>query len=346
MAIEKLKIDAFLPHMGVYPIIDVRSPGEYQQAHIPAAESVPLFTDEERKIVGTIYKQESRQQAIKAGLDFFGPKMRAIVEQCEEIAPDKTIIVHCWRGGMRSAAVAWLLDLYGFKVYTIIGGYKAYRRWAIGVPEQQHNLHLIGGYTGSGKTIVLHELRQKGHYIIDLEGLACHKGSAFGAIGQPLQPRQEMFENLLAYYLYKAPAGMPIWIEDESQRIGGVNIPHALWKNMRSSPLFFIDIPFEERLNYIVQEYGTLPVQELCDAILRIQKRLGGLATKNALQYLQNGDLPECFRILLAYYDKQYQKGLHARDNLHGVLHQLDAEGVNAQTNAEQLLQHITTTHS
>ena len=336
MAIEKIDVARFLELYSTIPVFDVRSPGEYSHAHIPGAYSLPLFSDDERKLVGTAYKQQSREHAIKLGLDFFGSKMRRIIEevgerlqqgdsgtqtdttQLKDAAPfteHKTeVIVHCWRGGMRSAGIAWLLDLYGYKVYTIIGGYKAFRKWCLLSLEQDHPLTVLGGYTGSGKTEILHFLRQKGETIIDLEGLANHKGSAFGALGMPPQPSPEMFENKLAVELYKASlAKSPIWIEDESQRIGLINIPNLFWQNMRIKPLYFVMIPFEQRLEFICKTYGKLQKGELAAAITRIQKRLGPLETKTALGWLVEDNITECFRILLMYYDKLYKKGLGNR---------------------------------
>ncbi len=253
MAIEKIDVSRFLELSARLPVFDVRSPGEFSHAGIPFAYSLPLFTDEERKIVGTAYKQQSREQAIKLGLDFFGTKMRKMIEDVSAAVAGENnnklsslyavsaphskppVIVHCWRGGMRSAGVAWLLDLYGFKVYTLAGGYKAFRKWVLQYLEQDHNLAILGGYTGSGKTEILHHLKEKGEIIVDLEGIANHKGSAFGALGMPAQPSQEMFENRLAVDLYRASAkGKTIWIEDESQRIGHINIPQGFWKTMRS----------------------------------------------------------------------------------------------------------------
>ena len=162
MAIQKITIEQFLELADQYPVLDVRSPGEYLHAHIPGAYSLPLFTDEERKVVGTAYKQQSRETAIKIGLDYFGVKMRKMVEEVEQLLLDlkpkspenneennRTFIVHCWRGGMRSAGVAWLLDLYGFKVYTLVGGYKVYRQWARRQFEKPHSFTILGGYTGS-----------------------------------------------------------------------------------------------------------------------------------------------------------------------------------------------------
>lgn len=309
----------------LFPILDVRSPAEYHHAHIPGALSLPLFSDEERAIVGTAYKQESREQAIKLGLDFFGPKMRPMVEFVEDLMKgkdNKTVVVHCWRGGMRSDAVAWLLTLYGFSVHKLDGGYKAYRRWVLDQFNFPYQFLILGGYTGSGKTKLLYDLEKKGESIIDLEGIAIHKGSAFGHINLPDQPGQEMFENLLANELFKKRERL-IWLEDESQRLGHVNIPEALWTTMRNGKVKFITIPFEVRLKNIVEEYGNLPRQALHDGILRIQKRLGGLDTKNALAFLAQEDIVSCFRILLHYYDKQYDKGLQKRQNWKDLLEEV-----------------------
>jgi tRNA 2-selenouridine synthase len=389
VSIRRLPILEFLSASTNAVLIDVRSPSEFNHAHIPGAVSIPLFTDEERKIVGTAYKQESRETAIKIGLDFFGPKMRRIVEQVEELVKNEkakvnneateqlqtsnlkpqTINLYCWRGGMRSGAIAWLLDLYGFKVSVLAGGYKAYRNWALKTFEAPYNFKILGGFTGSGKTETLNALGKKGERIIDLEGIAKHKGSAFGNINMPEQPTQEMFENLLATELVNGqwsmvnggdpgilkknglPAteefeinipdssftidlpiaiGTPltIWLEDESQRIGKINLPNAFWKTMRESPIYFLDIPFEERLEHIVEEYGSLNKEKLADAIMRISKRLGGVDTKLCLQYLEEGDIKACFSILLKYYDKHYLKALNNRERIQDLLIKIACEKV------------------
>jgi tRNA 2-selenouridine synthase len=335
-------------------LIDVRSPGEYYHAHIPGAVSLPLFTDEERKVVGTTYKQESREKAIKVGLKYFGPKMVKMIEQVEKLMKEKEgshtnagspptspIVVHCWRGGMRSAGIAWLLDLYGFNVFTIKGGYKSFRHFCLHQFELDHPLALVGGYTGSGKTALLQTLHQSGQAVIDLEQLASHKGSAFGNINMPPQPTQEMFENKLAIelYQYSKQAAQPIWLEDESQRIGDVNIPFGFYQKMRQSPLFFLDMPFESRLSYIVQDYGKGDIEKLVNAIIRIQKRLGGLEAKNAIRFLMDGDIKSCFSILLSYYDKWYLKGMEVhRENLRELLHKISMPDTDADRNAKQVL--------
>lgn len=353
MAVTKIHIEDFLQLAKLHPVLDVRSPDEYNHAHIPGAVSFPLFTNEERKIVGTAYKQQSREEAIKIGLDYFGVKMRKMVEEAEEIVsrlpladnrnanngqmPTKTILVHCWRGGMRSAGVAWLLDLYGFKIYTLDGGYKVFRRWVLNQFDQLYTFKVLGGYTGSGKTHVLKTLQKNGQSVVDLEGLANHKGSAFGNIGMPKQPSQEMFENKLALELQTVKDRLPIWVEDESQRIGDINIPIQLWKQWRQQPLFFLEIPFEERLKHIVEEYGTLERERLINAIIRIKKRLGGLETKECLNALVEERTADCFRILLTYYDKWYLKGMNNREGLNTLLNKIPFKTV-SESNYQQLI--------
>lgn len=351
MPIKKLTIPEFLHQSAHHPILDVRSPGEYTQAHIPGAHSLPLFTDEERKTVGIAYKQQSREEAIKFGLDFFAPKMRLMVEEVESIvkrdnrtnhlSTNQPVLVHCWRGGMRSSAVAWLLELYGFDVYLLEGGYKAYRNWVLQQFEKDYDLNIVGGYTGSGKTLVIHQLQKSGERVIDLEGLANHKGSAFGALGQPPQPRQEMFENLLATELYLQSADQeekPLWLEDESQRIGILNIPLEFWKTMRTKPVYFIDIPFEERLEYITKEYGGHEKEKLVNAVIRIQKRLGPVETKTAIGFLLVDNYQGCFKILLSYYDKHYGKALLNRENITLLLNKIGCTSVDTISNTKKML--------
>jgi tRNA 2-selenouridine synthase len=347
LAIQLLTPEEFLSHQSLCPILDVRSPGEYNHAHIPGAYNLPLFNDEERVLVGTAYKQESREPAIKIGLDFFGPKMRSMVEQAEKwtdsgtTPSEKSIRIHCWRGGMRSGAVAWLLDLYGFKVYMLQGGYKAFRNWVLDQFTKTYNLHILGGNTGSGKTYTLYEMQRSGAQMIDLEGLAKHKGSAFGNIGMGEQPSQEMFENLLAATLNEKSANNEaIWLEDESQRIGHVNVPSELWQNMSRSPLYFIDIPFDERLDFLVKEYGSLEKERLVNAVIRIKKRLGGLETKNAVNYLIEDNIKESFSILLKYYDKSYSKSLYKKENITSMLHTIPCQKVAPADNSVSVLSH------
>ena len=326
MAVQKIDIDNFIIETSASIgsslrssiTIDVRSPAEFEHAHIPHALNLPLFDNEQRALIGTTYKKQSREAAIKVGLPLFGTKMLPMIETVEAWIKDRqnendltkpTIYVHCWRGGMRSAAVAWLLDLYGYKVIQLTGGYKAYRNWVLAQFTIPYSLKVLGGYTGSGKTEILHALQEKNYAVIDLEGLAHHKGSAYGAIGQLPQPSQEMFENIVAEKLLEVNKKQKsIWIEDESQRIGTVLIPTPLFHLMRNSTCYFMTIPFEQRLNFIVEGYGSFDQKSLIEATMRIQKRLGGLETKTAVDFITAGALKEAFSILLKYYDKWYEK--------------------------------------
>ena len=345
MAVKRISITEFVSMMEQYPILDVRSPLEYAHAHMKNAYSLPLFSDEERKVVGTAYKQQGKQPAIKLGLNYFGVKMAAMVSEVESLlaaSPDpnnKVVLVHCWRGGMRSAGVAWLLDLYGYTVYTLAGGYKAYRNWVLAQFMLPYQCKVLGGFTGSGKTETLQSLKALGQPIIDLEGLAHHKGSTFGNLGQPAQPSQEQFENLLAQSLFKIHSDHHyVWVEDESRRIGLVNIPTPLFEQMRKSKLYYLDIPFASRLQFIVSGYGKFEKDQLMSAILRIKKRLGGLETKTAINYLIEDDIINSFSVLLVYYDKLYLKGAYNRENAETLIHKIEVATVDPSLNAATLL--------
>jgi tRNA 2-selenouridine synthase len=348
MAVQKTG-EGIFENLSNYLIIDVRSPGEYLHAHMPNAFSLPLFNDEERAAIGTTYKQNSREAAIKLGLPFFGGKMLGMIETVEQWVASfektngnkPTILVHCWRGGMRSAAVAWLLDLYGFKTVQLTGGYKAYRNWVLAQFEKNYSMKVLGGYTGSGKTEILLQLQKSKIPVVDLEGLANHKGSAFGALGQNEQASQEQFENNLAEALYETSTKHPyFWIEDESQRIGTNMLPMQFFINLRNSVCYFIDIPFASRLQFIVQGYGKFAVADLIAATLRIQKRLGGLETKTAVNHFVEHDIESAFDILLKYYDKVYLKNVEKASVPKFKIETIQASEVNPIHNAG-LLMHL-----
>lgn len=342
LSITKIDVVGLLALGKDIPILDVRSPSEYSHAHIPGAVSFPLFTDEERKAIGTAYKQESRRQAIRIGLEPFGKNLVKMIDSAEALIPGREVLVHCWRGGMRSAAVAWLLDLYGYRVYVLAGGYKSYRRWALEQFERPYDFGIVGGYTGSNKTGLLQELHKAGEYVIDLEALAGHKGSAFGNLERLPQPSQEQFENELALALHgfsAHPTGGLIWIEQEDQRIGQINLPGSFFDFFSQQTSYFLEVPFEARLRWIVAGYGKHSRESLINAIVRIKRRLGGLEAKAAVSALLDDDVTTAFRILLQYYDRLYGKHLAKRkDTLRTVI---PCESTDGHVNLKLLYNHV-----
>ncbi|WP_046244882.1 tRNA 2-selenouridine(34) synthase MnmH [Hymenobacter terrenus] len=322
-----------------YPILDVRAPIEFAQGHVPGALNLPLFTDEERARIGTTYKQVSQERAVHLGLEFFGPKMSAMVKQAQKLVPGKEVRLHCWRGGMRSGAVLWLLELAGFKVHLLDHGYKDYRRAVLASFERPRKWRVIGGLTGSGKTDVLHALAATPYFqpVLNLEELAHHKGSAFGAIGQLDQPTQEQFENNLAAVLAALPDDAPIWVEDESRQIGRLTIPSGLFEQIRAAPRWVLEVPRAARVAKLAAEYGAENPVELAAAVERLHKRLGGLATKQALAAIETGDFAQMVELVLDYYDKTYTYGLAQRPGEPGRTF-VPVATSNAARNAEALL--------
>ncbi|WP_416487643.1 tRNA 2-selenouridine(34) synthase MnmH [Brachyspira hyodysenteriae] len=298
------------------PIIDVRSPIEYNHAHIPNAHNVYLFNDEERKDVGTIYKQIGRKEAILKGLEYVSVRMTSILKTIDEIAKKynstNKILMHCFRGGMRSESTAWLCSSYGYEVYVLKGGYKRYRNYVLDSFERDYKIYLLTGRTGSGKTLILNKLKSIGYNVIDLEQIAKHKGSAFGWINEGEQPSQEQFENNLSYELLKYDIDSTLWFEDESLLIGRRAIPKSLFNKMREAKkIIYLDIPKECRAEYIVNTYGKYNINDLKESILKIKKRLGGERLKESLELLDNGKVYECVLNMLYYYDKAYKLSIN-----------------------------------
>ena len=301
----------FLAERSSRVVFDVRSPAEYEQGHIPGALTFPLFTNEERAEVGTMYKQVGKEEAMELGLRFVGPKMEMFVKQAKALAPERRLAVHCWRGGQRSGSMAWLLRQAGFDVVTLEGGYKSYRQFVLnGFEETNLKLVVLGGRTGSGKTKILHALRDLGEQIIDLEGLANHKGSAFGFIGEAPQPTVEQFENDFFEQILTLDPSRHIWVENESRSIGRIFIPEGFWLKMRVAPLMNVEIPDEARIENLLADYVLTDRSELETAFQKIATKLGGQHLKTALEALNQGDYAAAARIALAYYDKTYQYGL------------------------------------
>ena len=329
--IKNTGINNFLQLDGSIPVVDVRTPAEFAQGHICGAHNIPLFSNEERVQVGTTYKQAGREAAILLGFDLTGSKWSGFIKQALELAPHKKIGIHCWRGGMRSGAMAWCLNLYGFEVYLLTGGYKHYRRLVLNTFAEKFNICILGGLTGSGKTRVLQQLKVLGEQVIDLEGLAQHQGSAFGSMNRLEQPTREQFENNLAAELILLDHHRQVWIEDESLTIGRCAIPNALFHQMRHAPITVLKVSTEARVNFLVAEYGLLDKDFLKTCTQKIWKRLGPEQTKNAIAAIEEDRMADFIRIVLVYYDKTYRKGLGERDKAKIV--EIDA-GEDAAANA------------
>lgn len=328
--VHPIGIQEFLQKAKQLPVLDVRAPKEYAAGHIPAAHSFPIFDDEQRAKVGTAYKQQGHDPAVLIGLDLFGPRMSGFVKEAGKLAKNKEVLVHCWRGGMRSGAMAWLLGFSGFEVYLLKGGYKAFRRLVQAEFERPRRLVILSGHTGSGKTDILPYLHRHGQQSIDLEKLASHKGSAFGSIGMPSQPSTEHFENLLGMELLQLDAQQPLWLEDESITIGKVQLPKLLFDQMQAAPTIMLQVPHKLRVQKLAQEYCRTDEAILATAILKIKKRLGGLATKEALAAISDGDMEKMVDIALTYYDKAYTFDLAKKQH---VL-PLELPGIDPEENA------------
>ncbi len=313
--ITEINIQQYLELSARIPLIDVRSPSEFEKGHIPGAFNIPLFSNEERTKVGTVFTQESKEKAITLAYEFVTPKLDSFIQRSGEIAKDKSAVIHCWRGGMRSHAFAEHLESNGFsELFFIAGGYKAFRNYVMNAYNEEVRLNILGGYTGSGKTQILKQLKEDGLQVIDLENIANHKGSVFGGIGNSPQPGVEQFENNLYWQWKEMDLSKPVWLEDESLNIGHVQIPKMLYQKMNEAVVFFLDIPKEERANFLVSDYSVCEKSQLASAIQIIKKRIGDLNTRKSLEWIECGNYYEVAMTVLSYYDKSYLQVLEGRD--------------------------------
>ncbi len=319
-------------------LIDVRSPAEYAHAHIPNALSLPLFNDEERAKVGTLYKQVSAENALIKGLEFVGPKMAGFVKQAIKWSPNRKLLIHCWRGGKRSGSMAWLMQMAGFDVVTLEGGYKNYRNFILQRFENQSlKVILLGGKTGSGKTPILKELEKRGEQIIDLEDLANHKGSAFGWIGEEQQPSVEQFENNLYEIFRQINPEKRVWVENESRNIGSVSMPQGFWNQMKSAPLIHIEIPFFDRVNHLVNVYTQTSKADLILSFEKIASKLGTENLKKTIGWIEKGDFETAAAMALKYYDKSYMHGFD--NNTSPKKHVLEIPQFDCEKSADKLIE-------
>lgn len=306
MKSKSLPIFNFLKQSVGHVIIDVRAPIEFKKGHIANAINVPLFEDIERAEIGTLYKQQGKDIAVTRGLEIVSPKLVPFVNQVKKLSSSKKIFVYCFRGGMRSNSFAWLMNTSGLDATILEGGYKNYRNHVLNYFEREKKIVVLGGMTGSGKTDLLKNIKHDNFQIIDLEALANHKGSAFGSINEEKQNPQQVFENNLFYALNLLDEDKHILVEDESQSIGFNKIPRGFWLQMKKAPIIKLEVPFELRVQKLVQDYTTTNIEALKICIKKIEQNLGTQNANLCLNYLDENNLTEVARLTLKYYDKAY----------------------------------------
>ena len=317
MYFKRKELEKFRSFKG--PLIDVRSPSEYYKGHLPNSINIPLFDNDERSIIGTIYKKEGKKNAVLEGLNLFEKKIEFLLDnlfmniESYKTIPNKNnnesfIRIYCSRGGMRSQSIAWLLEKYKLNPITLKGGYKTYRRWILNCFSKKWNIIVIGGKTGSGKTRLLSLLEKYKYQTIDLEGFACHRGSTFGGLGmKEKQPSNEQFENIIAEKLYSFKTMNHIFVEAESANIGKCKIPYDFFNQMKNSRRIEILRSDSNRLKELIDTYSIFKKEQLQESVLRIKKRLGPQRTKLALESINEEKWDLVCKSVLDYYDKCYE---------------------------------------
>ncbi len=322
------------------PIIDVRSPSEYFQGHWPGAINIPLFSDKEREVIGKSYKKESRLKAIFNGLKVTLPKTtklkEIILHNTRTAKANKSLRIYCWRGGMRSSAFAWLARTIGIKTYLLKGGYKEYRRWVLNQFDNDLPIRLIGGKTGTRKTDLLNQIKNENIFVIDLEGIANHRGSSFGSLGMGEQPSTQQYENIIAESLdaFHKSNAIELWLEAESSNLGKCRIPRSLYEMMKKAPILEIIKTKNERVNNLVKLYSQNSQNELKEAVKRISKRLGPQRTKEALDAIEKKEWSKACKAMLDYYDRCYEYELKKTENINSV----DLSGLNLKISIIKIL--------
>lgn len=308
-----ISIEDFFALRKTLPVVDVRSEGEFQSGHIAGAINIPILNNQERVQVGTDYKQKGQLEAIKTGFRLVGPRLIDIINEAEKVTDAKEMLVHCWRGGMRSHNFCQFVGMAGIKTHALKGGYKTYRQKALESFAKPLKLILLTGCTGSGKSEILRALRANGEQVLDLETLASHKGSVFGGLFMNPQPTTEQFQNNLFEAILQLDPDKPVWVEDESIAIGQIFLPREFWLQMNKSPLVQLQVDKEIRVKRLVEEYGKANRDEFLAIMSRIVKRLGGQHFNTAKQKLLEGDMVAVMHTLLTYYDKAYLQGIEKR---------------------------------
>lgn len=291
-------------------LIDARSEGEFAKGNIPGSINIPLLNNEDRHLIGIEYKTKGQQAAVDMGFERVGPRFSMLIQTAREAHAQfkRPLVVLCWRGGLRSQVLSWLLHTAGLPVSRSAGGYKQLRFLLLQALAQPLAYRVVAGKTGSGKTETLHALQGMGQQVCDLEGLASHRGSAFGAIGLDPQPTQEQFENNLGLMIFGFSAEKAVWLEHESRMIGRICLPLTFYERMQGAPHVALEVPLAERMHRILKDYGNFPTARLEESTRALQRRLGGLAVSESVQALHEGRLEDWLKPLLMYYDKAYHQ--------------------------------------
>jgi len=294
-------------------IIDVRTPLEFAEDHLPGAVNVPILTNVERVEIGTLYKQEGPQKARLRGLELTCGRFASMVHDVIAHAAGRPVLVYCWRGGLRSLSMAILLEMSGYPAVQLRGGYRAFRNLVFASFEAftpPAPLIVVHGMTGTGKTTFINSLNREQWTVIDLEGVACHRGSAFGEVGLVQRISQKRFDTLLWDAFRKAPGDRPIILEGESQRIGKIALPGAVYQTMADSCKVWCHASLDTRVRRLTGEYACMEYREaMAVALERIKKKLGGVRYAEIKTLLDNWDVEGIARGLVEhYYDRHYYK--------------------------------------
>ncbi|MCR3922747.1 MAG: tRNA 2-selenouridine(34) synthase MnmH [Firmicutes bacterium] len=332
-----LSVDQLITNRARYYVVDVRSPSEYAQAHIPGAVNVPLLDNEERVQVGTTYWEEGTDRAKEVGLSLVAPRLPQMIEKILQAAESKEVVIYCWRGGTRSRSVCSVMEALNYPVWQLAGGYKGFRRYIHNYLDEKKldvPIFVLNGLTGVGKTRVIHILQAQGAPALDLEGLANHRGSAFGAVGLGEAHSQKDFEALLALALMQYEHAPYLIVEGEGKRIGPVILPTFLFEAMGNGPHILLEATLALRGQRIVEEYQGREdnIEELVAALQSLRKRLGKEKSEELVALIRQGDLQTVAEALcVLHYDLFYRDSQKNKDAYIAVVN-LDklAEGANA----------------
>ncbi|MBM7659259.1 tRNA 2-selenouridine synthase [Bacillus mesophilus] len=312
LIVPKISIDRVLEDS--FQLIDVRSPSEYKEFHIPGAISLPIFTDEERAKVGTIYKQEGNEFAKDIGVELLSKKLPALFKQIKELSHNvesKPLVVYCWRGGMRSKSIVTMMSSLDISILQLEGGIRSYRKLIIeelAAHSSSKQYIVLEGLTGTKKTDILTELEKLDYPVINIEELASHRGSIFGQIG--LKPRsQKEFESLLYHRLMELKNSPYYIIEAESKRLGSILLPDFLLQGKERGERIHINLDLQSRAKTICETYHYEQHKiEFEDAINRLERHFSSEVNQSLKDLLQQQDIESVVAILLKeYYDPKYE---------------------------------------